>query len=323
MKILSYGSNYVSTGHNAGAETTLHDLNRECKRQGHSVSHLGSRAFKDGSGSFVVDGIKVQAHGSKQDPFLYFPGADVIFSQLESSARASLVTAQLGKPHIQLVHNTTEFSQGIAKYADYLVWNCENTRSSMEVSKPGVTVYPLIDPARYHVDFDVDPSERYVTLINLSDGTDPFYDKGFRVFYWLARRFPDLRFLGVRGAYGNQAIQDLPNVTIVDHTANILEVYRKTAVLLVPSTVESFGRVAVEAAASGIPSLSSDLPGPREAGCSYAYIHPEDMFVWEGALENVFRHYEKASVIAAERSRVLWMKTKEQIESFLSLLERL
>ena len=323
MKILSYGSTYVATGHNAGAETTLHDLNRECKLAGHSVSHLASRPFKDGSGPFVVDGVKVQAHGSKQDPFLYFPQADVILSQLESSARAHLVAGQLGKPHIQLVHNTTEFSQGIAKYADYLIWNCESTRSSMEVSKPGVTVYPIIDPDRYRVTFEVPKEDRYITLVNLSDGSEPFYDKGFRVFYHLAEQFPDLKFLGVKGAYGNQEVRDLPNVEIVDHTANMLSVYRRTAVLLVPSTVESFGRVAVEAAASGIPSLSTDLPGPREAGVSYSYLDPKDYFYWEGALRNVLNNYGKASTLALERSRTLWMQTRGQIESFFSLLERL
>lgn len=322
MKILSYSSTYVATGHNAGAETSLHDLNRVCKRNGHDVTALCSRPFKDGSGSFYTDGVKVQAHSSKRDPFLYFPENDVIFSQLESSARAHLVATQLDKPHVQLVHNTTAFSQGIAKYSDYLIWNCENTRRTMETVKPGVVMYPIVDPNRYKVQRH-ELKDGYITLINLSNGTDPFYDKGFRVFYWLAKLFPELKFLGVRGAYGEQAIEDLPNVTIVEHTANILSVYRQTSVLLVPSTVESFGRVAVEAAASGIPSISTDLPGPNEVGVSYAYINPEDMFTWECALRNLLNNYEKASLLATERSRVLWMKTLDQIESFKSLLERL
>src|SRR5690606_1734320 len=52
-----------------------------------------------------------------------------------------------------------------------------------------------------------------ITLVNL------FESKGGHVFWQLAERMPDLRFLGVRGGYGEQVIRDggFPNVEIVDN----------------------------------------------------------------------------------------------------------
>lgn len=326
MKVLAYNSTYVGSGHNAGAEVTLHQTLQLLKRQGHTVEVLASRVFDDGSGSYLVDGVKVNSYSSKRDPVLHFPQHDLILTQLECAARGSLVAQQYDKPSVQMVHNYTDFSLGIARrYCDRLVFNSYNTRRIIEedgTHKPNCVLYPLVDPDLYRVQKPLRYEDGYVTLINLSDGTEPFYDKGYRVFYRLAETFPELRFLGVIGAYGNQDIRrDLPNVTFMPHTQNPLEIYRQTSVLLVPSTIESFGRVAVEAAASGIPSISTDLPGPMEAGVSFAYLDPEDYWTWEAALRNLLNRYNSHSTNAYDGSARLWKQTQEQIPDFLHLIE--
>jgi len=324
VKVLGYNSTYVGSGHNAGAETSLHDLLRLLKREGHKVEVLASRVFVDGSASYLVDGIPVNAYSSKRDPTLHFPGHDLIITQLECAARGSLVAQQHKIPTVQMVHNYTEFSLNIAeRYCDKLVYNSYNTRAAVEANgthKPNCVLYPLVDPALYKI---TPPrvDKGYITLVNLSDGTEPFYDKGHDVFYHLAARFPDLQFLGVLGAYGNQDVREMDNVTILPHTQNPLEIYRQTSVLLVPSTVESFGRVAVEAAASGIPSISTDLPGPLEAGVSFAYIDPKDMWTWESALTTLLNNYDWHTTNAIDASDRLWKQTQDQIPDFLHLIE--
>ncbi len=320
MKILSYSSTYYGAGHNAGAETTLHNVMIALKNQGHEVQALCSRPHKDGSGSFVLDGVMVNGYASKRDPFLYFPQYDITVAQLETAQRAWIISRELKQPAVQLVHNNTEYSRTIAeRYSDYLIFNSQHVRDDLSfIEKPSMVLYPIIDPDLYRVE----STNEFITLINLSDGTDPWYDKGYRVFYEMARRFPDQQFLGVAGAYGNQHIEDLPNVTILPHQNNILQVYRKTKLLLVPSTVESFGRVAVEAAASGIPSISSDLPGPREAGCSQFFCDPEDFDGWEANIRHVLGSANPSVVNnTLDASAHLWKETQYQRQDLSGFLE--
>lgn len=323
MKFISYSGAYYGGGHNAGAETTLHGFNKALQSLGHEVDALLSRPHKDGSGPYVLDGIKVQSFASKKDPFFQFPQYDITVAQLETAQRAWIISRQLGKPSIQLVHNNTEYSLNIGeRYSDYLIHNSYHVQRDFEFTeKPSMVLYPIINPDIYRVD----TSREYITLINLSDGTAPWYDKGYRVFYEMARRFPDQKFLGVEGAYGVQHHEDLPNVTILPHQNNILQVYRKTKLLLVPSTVESFGRVAVEAAASGIPSISSDLPGPVEAGCSARYIDPEEPDYWEQQIKDLLAFDGDPNnpweTMARDASAHLWTQTQQQIEDLGSFLE--
>lgn len=71
----------------------------------------------------------------------------------------------------------------------------------------------------------------------------------------------DAARLGVRIAVAGAGLAeaDVLELGIVDH-ANMPLLYRASDVLVTPSTREGFGLVALEAAASGIPNVMSDLP---------------------------------------------------------------
>src|SRR5690606_41527203 len=89
-----------------------------------------------------------------------------------------------------------------------------------------------------------------VTLINL------YPPKGAATFWTLAERMPDVKFLAVIGGYGHQDVRELPNVEVMPNIPGRRmrdEVYARTKILLMPSEYESWGRVGVEAMASGIP----------------------------------------------------------------------
>lgn len=325
MKVLAYVPTYMGSGHNAGAETTLHGLLRAVKLAGHDVTALVSRPHKDGSGSYVLDGVKVQAFSSKQDPFLYFPHADVIMTQFECAQRAHLIGEQLNKPTVQVVHNNTVYATNLAlRYNHFMIYNSEHVKASIEANydtfnrpKRSVVVHPIVDPKIY----GVESSREYITLVNLSDGEEPFYNKGYEVFYYLAEKFPNEKFLGVKGAYGNQIIRDLPNVTIAEHTNNILPIYRKSKVILMPSEVESWGRVAIEAGCSAIPSLTSTAPGFIESNIGYHRIHFENYSGWEQALKDVLGNYTRASFEAKTKADRLHRSNEYQVQYFLEFIE--
>lgn len=323
MKVLSYTHAYVGSGHNAGAETTLHDANRMLKKAGHKITALLSKPCKDGSGSYVIDGVKVQAHSSKQDPFLYVPQSDLVLTHLECANRAYLITRNYNVPCVQFVHSNVDWAVELGRrYSDFLVYNSEWIRDYYEdkgVDKPNMILHPIVDPNRYRVN----STREYITLINLSNGKEPFYDKGYRTFYELARRFPNEKFLGVEGAYGEQHIAPMKNVTFLKHTDNILEVYRRSKVMLMPSERETYGRVSVEAACSGIPTIASNTQGLIEAGCSYDYLPYLAFDKWEDALFGILNDYRTAEEYTRKQAQTAWERTQTEIPKFVAEMERL
>ena len=91
-----------------------------------------------------------------------------------------------------------------------------------------------------------------VTLINANQ------NKGQAVFLEIARRMSDHTFLGVLPYYGERQVAPAPaNVEWVTFDDDIRNILRRTRILVMPSYYESFGRVAVEAMANGIPVLYS------------------------------------------------------------------
>ena len=120
-------------------------------------------------------------------------------------------------------------------------------------------VYPTIDLSRYRTER---PAADAVLFCK------PQYVKGLPVLLELARRLPDTRFL-VAGRVRSRVrrrLGRLANVECIGWVADMREAYRRTRVLLGPSIwPEPFGRVFVEAAASGIPCVASDRGGIPEA----------------------------------------------------------
>ncbi|CAE8606482.1 unnamed protein product [Polarella glacialis] len=94
--------------------------------------------------------------------------------------------------------------------------------------------------------------------------------KGLCIFIRLALELPWVRFLAVSTlwtkAIHETLLQQLPNVEVVRGGPDVDAIYRRTAVLVVPSIwSEAFGLVALEAQLQGIPVVSTDAYGLREA----------------------------------------------------------
>ncbi|WP_353622770.1 glycosyltransferase [Aliirhizobium terrae] len=92
--------------------------------------------------------------------------------------------------------------------------------------------------------------------------------KGLALALELARLCPDIPFLFARNwplsgreeAELKQNLKALPNVTLLQRSSNMSEIYAKTRILLVPSQwEETWGRVVSEAQISGIPVLATKV----------------------------------------------------------------
>ncbi len=72
---------------------------------------------------------------------------------------------------------------------------------------------------------------------------------------------------------------------------------------------------------SGIPSLVTDLPGPREAGTAFAYLDPCDYPAWSEALDALTADYDNAASQARTSALALWATTQGQFANLLNDLE--
>jgi glycosyltransferase involved in cell wall biosynthesis len=276
--------------HNAGSEWMLHSMLRALVARGHEVTVWLSRYSPDHD-AYDVDGVKVVPFAASLDFAAAAKASDVIVSHHENVPAAGALARGLGRPFVAVCHNThpTIFrnvgrgSTALAVYnslhmqAEAEGYFCEYTDSL----RPSASI--VVRPPVFTDDYATTPGDR-ITLVNLNA------DKGGEVFWQLAERLPDLKFLGVKGAYGTQVERrgGLPNVEVIDHIPGDRmrkQVYARTRILLMPSVSESWGRVAVEAMASGIPVVANGTPGLSES-LAEAGIFAErgDLQAWVSAV---------------------------------------
>lgn len=118
--------------------------------------------------------------------------------------------------------------------------------------------------------FDSEPLPALAQQGELVTFISPCPAKGLSIFQRLALSLPDAKFLAVSTLWTRTIheaqLQKLPNVEIVRGGPDVGAIYARTAVLLVPSVwCEAFGLVALEAQLRGIPVVSTDAYGLREA----------------------------------------------------------
>lgn len=254
----------------------------------------------------------------KTDPNLYHWADVVIFQSYNTHYTKSLFKWIGERPLVFYSHNDTLIGTENSLNAeinedtiDLLIFNSDWVRDKTPWKGMSLVLNPVVLPEK----FKTETTREYVTLVNLSE------IKGGEIFFELARRMPDVKFLGVEG-WGKQVSCNvkLNNVTIIPSTPNIKEdVYAKTGILLMPSQyienankfvwTESWGMVGVEAMASGIPVIAASTPGLKESlGEAGIFVERTDLDGWESAIRKLLNDpglYEHHSVLASNRSKEL------------------
>ncbi|MFF4292089.1 glycosyltransferase family 4 protein [Streptomyces vinaceus] len=267
-----------------GAAITSHEYVRGLVAAGHQVDVVTT--YMGAGRPRPVDGVQVWpvTHGRRA---IQGVRPDLVVLHHGDRKAAQLAAAVGGVPQLLLVHG---MAQDRNLRAPALVWfPSEACRAYYAYEGPCLVLAPPIDPVRYRTT----PG----SLITLNGSTDT---KGVNVLGAIAKALPGEQFLMIRTP--GRALGPLPsNVQLADRT-DPRSVYARTRVLLMPSAVESYGRVGVEAMLSGIPVVAAPLPGIREAlGDAAVYVDRDDVAGWVRAVEELMA----PEVYAAASQRAL------------------
>lgn len=297
--------------HNAGSEWMAHSMLRALVARGHECSVWLSRYSADRD-PYELDGIQVVPFAARMDFADAAKHADVILSYWENVPSAGALAREFGRPFVVIAHNASRLvlrNLGGASTA-LAVYNSEYVRSEADLffseyrqsSRPDRSI--VVRPPVFADEYRTTPGD-CITLINLCA------DKGGHVFWRLAERLPDKKFLAVKGAYGDQVVKDLPNVEVLEQRPGSRmrdEVYARTRVLLMPSTHESWGRTAAEAMVSGIPVIANPTPGLSESlGEAGIFAERGDIDAWVSVLDRLGddAEWSAASERALARAKTL------------------
>lgn len=253
-------------------------------RQGHEVRVLTARRCDDWLDE--MGGMSIIYQPDDKPCAEHVQWADVVVTHLDRSRGASRLARLHRKPIVHLVHYADTLRQWRIQLSDVdlVVFNALHVADSARWRGPQIVVRPPVPPEYYEV-----PRGEHVSLLNLNA------NKGGNLFWELARRMPDVTFVGVKGAYAQQVVPALVprNVLLLDTEPDVRHIYRLTRILLMPSEKETWGRTALEAACSGIPTICSPTDGLKECmGDAATYVERTDIEGWERAIRSLLTDAE-------------------------------
>lgn len=298
--------------HCAGSETTTHAALRAMVQRGHTVTVICDRSR---TAPYEIDGINVvrpPRRGVQSWLAHICTKADLLITHLDLTREAMQLALDLRKPLAHFVHNSFQLKYHHVNTlkCQLAIFNSQWVADAERWPGPQIVIHPIVEPACYRCE-----TGEAVTLVNPTPG------KGANTFYQLAQLMPDQQFITVAGAYGAQipcpkpspsdvtqryahefykegaaygsveqteCTHGLPNVAHLNHTPDIRTVFRKTRILLMPSEYESYGRVGVEAACAGIPTIAHPTPGLKEAfGDAGIFYDRDDIASWHAEIHRL------------------------------------
>lgn len=257
---------------NAGSEVAMHHLLRGFINAGHTCSIITTDTPQAESYE-VYEGISCYSVGQDRSAIIETTTRlkpDAIISHHQRAEVAVPLANVRRVPSIFWMHNDFQHNRRVLQRRPSLViFNTQWIQAKLGHGLQSLVVHPPVFPQMCQ---ERTGAEDRVTLVNLNR------DKGGDHFYQLAQALPGIKFLGVIGAHGTQVIlRGVPNVEIQEHTTDMCrDVWKKTAICIMPSIYESYGMVGLEAASLGIPVIAAPTPGLKESLGSAGWFIPRD-----------------------------------------------
>ncbi len=256
-----------------------------------------------------------------------FSGKTILFIRAETEVN------RFGNYHTGIARYLKYLYAGIQLPALYTLWR-DNRRAVAKATvvvansvyiaeqikkvfgRESVVIYPCV-PIKRLLQTPLPPQtdRPYLTLI----GSEIM--KGRAIVESLAAQMPHKKFLIVGREF--RAPFERGNIRYEPWAKDVLAVYAKTSILLVPSLcAEAFGRVVIEARALGIPVLTSSNGGLPEAALSDCVIsHVRDVQEWQEKITLIEESYD--TFVVRGREGVDRFDERTQIDAFEHLLQSL
>ena len=309
MKIVAWVDGYPPN-HCTGATMMLHEILLDLQTKGHEV-----RVFDLRHSSTIFENIEVVSVYAGKETEAY-EWADVVLTQTSATHNANRLFSKRC-PVVYINHDPTAYSAEVPRQCQSLlsVFNSEWASKVVQPISESFVLQPPVDPAKYKTE-----RGECITLVNLNQ------NKGGHIFWQLVEALPNHRFLGVEGSYGHQIKSSRPpaNVEIQSTTTDMRSVYSRSRIVIMPSKIETYGRIAIEAFASGIPVIASPTVGLKEAlGDAGIFVSSRRVEDWVEQISklNDPNEYASASELAYKRSAELHpSKSLDKFEESLFLL---
>lgn len=323
MRVLAYVHGYLPHLP-AGSETMLHEMLLALDQAGHDVAVLSTDIRIPAGTLEHVRGVDVHTvHPlDAADEFAADWLPDVIVSHHEHAQHTLELAHGLGIKQATLFHNDFPNAHAMMKrHPDLAVVNTHWVNRRLAPSVLGVRsviVHPPVDRALHRTI----PGDA-VTMVNL------YRMKGPEMLWRLARSLPHIKFLAVKGGYGTQTVHHgFANVEVIEPTQDMAgDVWSRTRVLMVPSRYESYGKVVVEAMASGIPVVAANTPGLVESlGKAGPVIPRTQPHAWARRIRELVEQpaaWEAASAAALARSDEIEAGRVVELADWVAAVERL
>jgi len=307
-----------------GGILTTAAILRALADRGHTVQGLTNRPMAAGPLPFTIHDMPDPANIAA-----LYAWAEIVVPHMTATPTALEYARRLGVPIVYPVHDDGQLDDYDLQPHDVALVIFNSTSLQQRTAWPGPTM--VIYPPTLSDEHRVDTIGDAITIASMSQ------EKGAELFWELARRLPERRFIGVEGGWGAQIIPEnrLPNVELWRHQGTDLrDVFQQTRILLAPSQqlgdgprvwTENWGRAAIEAAASGIPTIATPTPGPLEAlGDAGIFCERNDPDGWIRAIHDLDDPvvYQERSARVRRRAAELDIIVRSQLDGLDSALER-
>lgn len=290
-----------------GSELMTHQLLKALAARGHEVTVVG----KENKAGWAWDGINVVPRP--------IPEADLLIYHAEfwEDEHYNPWVDQWQGRKVAICHNARMGVQ-LGLYnanPDLAVVNSATSEQATHFARKLIVHPPTPELSVVHGDG--------IGVVNLeaSSKAGPFWE--------LAKRMPDLRFVGIKGGYGKQsrpAGRPRSNVELLDQLPpdRMDEFWSKVRVLLVPSATESWSMAASEALAHGIPVVANPLPGLREnLGTVGVWANRDNPDEWVSQIRFVLNSWDEFSEVSKRRAVEQREAHLAEVETFCLAVERI
>lgn len=238
-----------------GASISCCEILSALHRRGHDCRVTAS---KRAAVSWPQSGIKDLM--SSQPVETLYQWADVVLVHWFMSQEAIRLTTKIKVPRVHYICDLDSPRRFGLKDAGLLLFNSYWLMEDTKWHGEQIVVHPPVYPEI----FETTPGDGILLVT-------PDKAKGIAMFLKIARKMPDRKFVIAKGRT-REALKTLPdNVEFLPHLPDVRNVYSHARLVLMPSRedrynslkhgmtiwVEGYGRVAMEAACSGIPTIGS------------------------------------------------------------------